>query len=320
MDLYYDLVNDNYQIGRSICFVITKPKPREIWAADFRDRIVHHLIYNKYFDLFSKSFIYDSYACLPTKGTLNASKRLEKFTRSCSHNYQFRTYFLKADIKNFFMSIDKNILFDLICQKVTNPWWQNLIKLVLYNDCRKNAVIKSSRSLMKQIPRQKSLFNAKRDCGLPIGNLSSQFFANIYLNELDQFIKRTLQCKYYIRYVDDLIILDQNPKKLNMIYNLVCQFVKTNLNIEFHEKKKQINTIDKGIDFVGYIIKPHRKYIRKTTIRNIYNKRRVLQNPRQSLNSYMGMLIHANTYNERKRIKKYYSNVKFNAQLSKVII
>jgi RNA-directed DNA polymerase len=237
MDLYYDLIDNKYEIGRSICFIITRPKPREVWAADFRNRIVHHLIYNKFFHTFTKSFAYDSYACLPNKGTLNAAKRLKKFLRSCSQNYTKKTYFLKADIKNFFMTINKDILFGIICKKVSNPWWQNLIHKILYNDCKAKVIVKLSKKLLKFIPQHKSLFNANEKHGLPIGNLSSQFFANIYLDELDQYIKRNLKCKYYIRYVDDIVILDQNPQKLNQVYDSICSFVNLKLQIEFHEKK-----------------------------------------------------------------------------------
>jgi len=319
MDLYHDLIHDRYQIGRSICFVITKPKPREVWAADFRDRIVHHLIYNKFFHIFTKSFIHDSYACLPNKGTLNAAKRLEKFLRSSSHNYKRKTYFLKADIKNFFMTINKDIMFELICKKVNDKWWQNLIHKVLYNDCVSKAIVKSPKKLLNLIPKQKSLFNANKTCGLPIGNLSSQFFANIYLNELDQYIKRDLKCIYYIRYVDDIVIIDQSHQRLNQIYDKICIFTKDVLHIEFHDKKKQLNTIDKGINFVGYIVKPYRKYIRRSTIKNLYNRTKIMKNYRQSLNSYFGMLIHANTYREREHIQKFYSKIKFNKSLTKCI-
>lgn len=319
MDLYYDLINDRYVVGRSICFVITKPKPREVWAGDFRDRIVHHLIYNKFFHTFSKSFIHDSYACLPNKGTLNAAKRLEKFLRSSSHNYKHKTYFLKADIKNFFMTINKDIMFELICKKVTDSWWQKLIHKILYNDCVSKVIVKSPKRLLNLIPKHKSLFNANKSHGIPIGNLSSQFFANIYLNELDQYIKRHLKCKYYIRYVDDIVIMDQDHQRLNQIYEKICNFTSQILQIEFHEKKKQINTIDKGINFVGYIVKPYRKYIRRSTIKNIYRTKKIMQNYRQSLNSYFGMLIHANTYSERRTIQKFYPSIKFNKNLTKAL-
>jgi RNA-directed DNA polymerase len=321
MDLYYDLIENKYEIDRSICFVVTKPKPREIWAADFRDRIVHHLVYNKFFNTFSKTFIHDSYACLPDKGTLKASQRLEHFVRSCSNNYQNKTYFLKADISNFFMSIDKNILFELIKEKVKHDWWLNIIHKIIFNECIKNVYVKSDESLLKLIPKHKSLFNVPKNCGLPIGNLSSQFFANIYLNELDNFVKRKLKCKYYVRYVDDIVMLHNSPKILNEFYEQICNYTESKLKVRFNPRKKEINTIDKGINFVGYITKPYRKYLRRTTIKNIYDTEKVLKNHQQSLNSYFGMLIHADAYNERIRIKNYYSKygIKFNLRLTKVI-
>lgn len=323
MDLYYDLIYGKYEIGKSICFVVTKPKPREIWAADFRDRIVHHLIYKKFFDVFSKGFIYDSYACLPDKGTLKASQRLEKFMRSCSNNYQNKTYYLKADISNFFMSINKDILFQIIKRKVKNVWWLNLMQKIIYNDCTQNYHMKSDKTLLNLIPTHKSLFNVVKNLkntGLPIGNLSSQFFANIYLNELDLFIKHKLKCKYYVRYVDDIVILDKTPQNLNQYYSKICNFTETELNIKFNPSKKEINTIDKGINFVGYITKPYRKYVRRSTIKNIYYTEKVLKNHRQSLNSYLGMLRHSNSYRERVKIKNFYYKygIKFNLKLTKV--
>ena len=322
MDLYYDLINEKYEIGRSICFVVTKPKPREIWAADFRDRIVHHLIYNKFFNVFAKEFIYDSYACLPDKGTLKASQRLEKFMRSCSNNYQNKTYFLKADISNFFMSINKDILFEIIQTKIKDKWWLNIIHKIIYNDCTENVYIKSDETLLKLIPKHKSLFNVVKKCGLPIGNLSSQFFANIYLTLLDLFVKHVLRCKYYIRYVDDIVMLNNCPKTLNEYYKRICEFIETKLQVKFNPRKKEINTIDKGINFVGYITKPYRKYVRRSTIKNIYCTENVLKNHQQSLNSYFGMLRHSNSYKERKRIKNFYSKygIKFNLRFTKVSV
>lgn len=319
MDLYYDLKNDTYEIGRSICFVVTKPKPREIWAADFRDRIVHHLLYNRYADIFHRSFIHDSYACIPGKGTLAAAERAEHFMRSVSLNYTKESWFLKADIANFFVSIDKSILEKLLAKKIKDEWWMNLTRKILYNDPRKNVFIKSTKEVLDLVPPHKSLLNKSNDFGLPIGNLSSQFFANVYLNELDKFVKHKLKIKHYLRYVDDVVLFANDSKILNNAYEEMKIFVDNSLNLKFHDNKKLINKIETGINFVGYIIKPFRKYIRRSTINNmhklIYAKKDIVP----SINSYFGMLRNVNGFNERLKIAKAIGLRRFNNRLTKMI-
>ncbi len=307
MDLYYELISGDYKPGNSIMFVVTYPKPREIWAATFRDRIVHHLLYNRYSEQFYRSFIHDSYACIPGKGTLNASSRLEHFIRSASENYTKETYFLKADISNFFVSIKKSKLESLLEKKIKNPFWMDLTKKILYNDPRTNVMIKSPSCLLDKVPHHKSLLNTDNSRGLPIGNLSSQFFANVYLNELDQFVKHKLKARYYVRYVDDVVLLDSDPNKLNIMYNEMNNFLKS-LGLHFHPRKKEINRIEQGINFVGYIVKPYRKYIRRSTINNLYYRVKKLNeftDVRATVNSYFGMLRHSNSFNERCKFSRF---------------
>lgn len=323
MDLYYELVGGSYTIGKSIMFVITRPKYREVWAADFRDRVVHHLFYNRYADYFYRRFIYDSYACIPGKGTLRASERLEYFLRSASKNYTEPTYFLKADIQNFFVTIDKVILDSILTKHITNPFWLKLVKQILHHRPQDNVYIKSNADLIATVPRHKSLLCAETNKGLPIGNLSSQFFANIYLNEMDQYIKHNLKCKYYLRYVDDIVILHNDPKHLNTVYEDIDNYTLTNLLINFHPNKKELNVIDKGVNFVGYIVKPYCKYIRRTTIDNAKKCASVekpFEGMRPSMNSYLGFMQHANCFNERKNLYKLLGpkGYWFNGKLTKI--
>jgi hypothetical protein len=126
MDLYRDLVDGSYQPGTSICFVVTRPKPREVWAADFRDRVVHHLLYNRIADTFHRSFIADSCACIPGRGTLYGAKRLEGKIRSITQNWSKRAFYLKLDLANFFVSINKNILRNLLAHKIEDRWTMQL--------------------------------------------------------------------------------------------------------------------------------------------------------------------------------------------------
>jgi len=324
MDLYYELVSQHYSPSRSIMFVITRPKAREVWAADFRDRIVHHTLYNRYSRNFYNRFIHDSYACIPEKGTLRAAERVEYFIRASTKNHTQTAWFLKADIANFFVSIDKEILEGLLCKQITDPWWQWLMRTVLYNDPREGVFIKSDTSLLNKVPPHKSLLNAPKHKGLPIGNLSSQFFANVYLNELDQFAKHKLKAKYYARYVDDLVMFGECGSELNSKYELMCNFVRDELSIEFHPNKKETNTVDKGVNFVGYIIKPYRKYLRRTTVDNLYCRvpeREAFKELQPTVNSYFGMMRQANCYNERKKAAEFISNrgFKFDDNLTKLI-
>ena len=304
MDLYYELLSNSYSPGKSIMFVITHPKPREVWAADFRDRIVHHLLYNRYSSVFYKRFICDSYACIPEKGTLRAANRVQHFIRAATKNHTQPAWFLKADIANFFVTIDKQILDNLLAKHITNPWWAWLMRVILHKDPKENVHIKSKQELLDKVPVHKSLLNAPNGFGLPIGNLSSQFFANVYLNELDQYAKHKLKLKYYARYVDDIIAIGSSGNELNNAYEKMSEFAKHNLSIQFHPNKKEINLVSHGVNFVGYVIKPHCKYLRRSTIDSLYlrsSQRKNFESLRATINSYFGMLRNADAYNERRR-------------------
>lgn len=324
MDLYYELISGEYKPGRSIMFVITKPKAREVWAANFRDRVVHHVLYNRYSGHFYRRFIYDSYACIPEKGTLRAANRVQKFVRAATKNHTQPAWFLKADVANFFVSINKSVLDALLAKYITDPWWMRLTRTILHKDPKENVFIKSSTTLLAKVPTHKSLLNAPAGFGLPIGNLSSQFFANVYLDKLDQYAKHKLKLQHYARYVDDIVILGDDGSELDAVYKKLSAFVENTLDVKFHPNKKEINRIDVGVNFVGYIIKPWCKYIRRSTIDNMY-KRTALHSDfeplRATVNSYFGMLRHANAFKERKRAAMHLgeSGCWFDGQLTKLV-
>lgn len=307
IQLHRELVDRIWTPGRLSCFVITFPKPREIWASDFRDRVVQCVFYNRWRERFHNSFIYDTYACIPGRGTLMGSKRVEKMMRSVSHNYQEESYVLKADFANFFVSIDKFILEEILFRRITSDWDQWMCKKILWTDIRSNPLIKSSRDLLALVPKFKSLLHAPFDRGLPIGNLTSQFFANIYLNEVDQFTKHQLKSRHYGRYVDDIVMFHESGKELFQRVEAIDDFSRSHLSIALHPKKTSINKIQHGVNFVGYIIKPWRKYVRRSTISNLMRK---MEDPlfwrdadvRASVNSYLGFLKHVNGYGARRKI------------------
>ena len=312
--LYQELKDGTYEIGRSICFVVTVPKPREVWAGAFRDRIVHHLIYNAVKERFENRFIQDTFSCIPNRGTLAGAQRARDFAKRITRNYSKKAYYMKADISNYFNSINKVILLDIIRRYVREKWLMDLIEQVINHDPRTNVFIKSKRELWDILPKHKSLFNAKINKGLPIGNLTSQFFSNVYLNRIDQFVKHNLRIKYYCRYVDDMVLMHEDPKYLNYFYDKIDEFLRTHLDLVLNPKKKNMNLVSRGFDFVGHVIKPNRIYLRTTIIKKSFstikewekNKKRFtedeLVNFRNKINSYLGMYKHVNGYKLRKKL------------------
>ena len=314
--LYHDLIGGQYRIGRSVAFVITYPKVREVWAADFRDRVVHHVIYKAIYERFYRRFVRDSYACIPNRGTHDGLRRVSGFARSITQNWTKPAFFLKADIANFFNSIDRKILIDLVNPYVSEKWIFDLIEMVALHDPRPGAVMRSPASLFGKVPRHKSLLHAPDGKGLPIGNLTSQFFANIYLNELDQFAKHELKARRYGRYVDDMVMFHEDAEVLNEWYERIDDFLATRLALRLHPNKKHLNGANMGIDFTGFIIKPGRTYLRQTSLSNCKRKIRAweqngssldiptLETLSQSLNSYLGMLRQVDGFKARKSICK----------------
>lgn len=314
MKLYDELKSGEYEIGTSICFVVLKPKPREVWAASFRDRIVHHLVYNAIKDRFYATFIRDTYSCIPGRGTLNAAKKVAKHAKAVTKDYTKKAYYLKADLKNFFVSIDKNVLYNELMKRIPEPWLQRLIKQIVFHNPKDNVIVQSPQWKFNLLPAYKSLWNCPPDKGLPIGNLTSQFFSNVYLDKLDQFVKHVLKCKYYCRYVDDFVIMDESPERLNYCYDRIAEFISEHLLLELHKDKKTVNLVSNGIDFVGYVAKPNRFYLRQRTLRDIFKLIRRFENGFYDLgenvlewlffvfNSYIGMLRAVNGYRLRQEI------------------
>ncbi len=284
-----------YRPGTSICFVITRPKPREVWAADFRDRIVHHLLYNRIAPRFYASFIADSCACIPGRSTLYAARRLEAKVRSITQNWSRTAWYLKLDLANFFVSIDKHILRDLLAKRVTESWWLWLAETILFHDPRPGAVLHSPAQRLALIPPHKSLFNQQATHGLPIGNLSSQFFANVYLDVLDQHVKHRLRARHYIRYVDDFVLLHESPQWLNAARTDIEAFLPATLGVRLNPAKTILQPVNRGIDFVGQIIQPWRRTIRRRTRNTALHRTRHLATddlPKTS-NSYFGLFRQA---------------------------
>jgi RNA-directed DNA polymerase len=297
IDLYQELIFGSYTPGKSICFVITKPKAREVWAAEFRDRIVHHLFYNYISPRFYATFIHDSCACIPERGTLYAAKRLELKIRSATQNWSKPYYYLKCDLANFFVAIDKNILQAQLASKIIEPWWLSLGKLILFHDPRLNYELRGDASKLKLVPEHKKLTRQAQNLGLPIGNLSSQFFANIYLNALDQFVKHQIGARYYIRYVDDFVLLHESAQWLNDALARLNIFLPEKLHAQLNPTKTILQPVDRGVDFVGQVIKPWHRYTRKRTVNNAIQRIRTINQSDlyETANSYLGIIGQASS-------------------------
>jgi len=321
VQLCEEINNGTYQIGRSIAFIVDKPVKREIFAADFRDRVAHHLIIGKLNQLFEKQFINDSYSCRIGKGTHIGIQRVDKFIRQCSANYTKDCYMLKLDLQGFFMSINKNILFEKLSHFIQAKYHATnkelivkLCKQIIYNDPTQNCIVKGKRSDWDALPETKSLFHSKPNCGLPIGNLTSQVFANFYMNSFDHYVKNDLKIRYYGRYVDDFVIVHEDKEYLKKLIPQLAEFLQSELHLTIHPKKIYFQHYSKGVKFLGTVILPNRIYIANRTKGNFYNaiekQNQITQNHKptkeeqqafqSSMNSYLGIMKHYKTYKLRK--------------------
>jgi RNA-directed DNA polymerase len=293
--LHDELQAGAYAPGRSICFVVTKPKPREVWAAEFRDRIVHHLLYNRIAPRFYARFTADTCACIPGRGTLYAARRLEHQVRSVTRNWSRPAHYLKCDLANFFVSIDRHVLRAQLARLVTEPWWLRLTDTVLMHDPRADVELRGHARLLGLVPPHKSLFNAPEATGLPIGNLSSQFFANVLLNDLDQRAKHQLRAPHYVRYVDDFILLHQDPAWLNAALADLAAWLPLQLHLQLNPRKTVLQPVSRGVDFVGHVIKPWCRTTRRGTVAKAVARMQDLPaaDVHQVANSYFGLFSQA---------------------------
>lgn len=277
VNLYKELQEKIYIHGPYFEFNISDPKFRTIHKASVKDRVLHHLIYRELYPYFHKRFIYDSYSCRKEKGVHRALNRFKYFAGKISKNNTRSCYILKCDVKKFFASIDQVILIKIIKRHIENP---DIIWLI-------NQVVSS-------------FYSTRLGIGLPLGNLTSQLFANVYMHEFDMYIKQELRVKYYIRYTDDFIILSDDKDYLQNLLPKIRYFLKNKLYLNLHENKIIIKTHASGVDFLGWVHFPYHRQIRTTTKRKIFKKLKRYPKP-QTINSYRGLLRHGNTYKIQKQ-------------------
>ena len=253
------LLKQAYQHGGYREFIVHDAKKRKIKAASFRDKVVHHALYSIIEPIFDKGFIFDSFACRKGKGTHKGIKRLETFLKSFSDSIvgaelnEKRIFCLQCDISKYFENIGHEILIKLLEKKICDKKTLWLARIIIESN------------------------NKEGGKGIPIGNLTSQLFANIYLNELDQFAKHKLRKKYYLRYMDDFLILYFDKKNLWQIKEQIREFLLNKLKLEFHPQKVNIFPSDKGIDFLGYRIFGTHRLLRKSTVKRFIKRTKIQQ-------------------------------------------
>jgi hypothetical protein len=271
--LFYQIKNNNLLKERFSCFVVKDPKLREVFAPALKDRVLHHFLVDRLSPLLDKTLIFDSFANRPGKGTHGAVRRLQKMMRQGGPQQQ---WYLHADIAAYYTSISKPLLLRVIekkINKIKNISWREKIFLValcrniVYQDPTKNPKYTGKKELLKAIPRHKSLFGSPAKTGLPIGSLTSQFFSNLFLDELDQYCKHKLKIKRYIRYVDDFVIVEDSAEKLLAHKKEIENFLKVQLKLQLHPKKIRIQKVNQGCDFLGFIVRPHFLLIRPRTLK-----------------------------------------------------
>lgn len=315
--LRQDILDRTYHPSRSTAHIITKPVIREIFAAPFRDRVIHHLIFNSVYDWWDNHFIYDSYSCRVNKGTLFGIKRLDHHIRAVSHNYARSTYVLKLDIQGYFMSLPRLKLYQRAIWgldqqfngRKTSSEYQ-ILKFLWYQTIMdnpvKNVKKKGDLTLWDKLPNSKSLFTQPSGYGIVIGNLTSQLLSNIYLDQLDRFIIYDLGYKHYGRYVDDfyIVVTEEELPQLKRDINVISEYLNL-LNLTLHPHKQLLRNTKYGIPFLGvtiyhnYILSGKRlsKNMKRAFKEVVAGERNISTVP-----SYLGHIKHFNSYNLIKEI------------------
>ena len=320
-----DLWTRRYKPEPSTCFVIQRPKKREVFAAQFRDRIVHHLYYNYTHELFERTFIQDTYSCIPGRGTHYGIERMTQHIRQESHNWQRPCYALEIDIRGYFMHINRLRLLDIATASLTKMAdhqanggmkWRDMIDIdfilwltheIVLLDPTDGCRHVGNPSEWDDVDASKLMANAPADCGMPIGNLTSQLFSNVYMNPFDQMVKRLLHFLHYGRYVDDSATISSDRQRLTDAIPVMRDFLKDELCLDMHMGKTQIIDVRYGVEFLGAFIKPYRTYICNRSLSRIRQEAADVRHMGRgqafrTVNSLLGVMSHYSSYNLRREI------------------
>ncbi len=332
-----ELLGRSYRALPSKCFIVSYPKKREVFAAMFRDRIVHHLYFRYTHQMFERTFIADTYSCIVGRGTLYGVERVHHHIRQASLNWQEDCYAMSLDIRGYFMHIDRARLLKIATESLKKmsghkvgltddvplpsgvllteqTTWAEvrdfdfllwMTEQIVMLDPMENCIIVGDPSDWDGLDPAKSMRNLQPGLGLPIGNLTSQLYSNVYLNVFDQYVKRELGCRHYGRYVDDSTMIDPDKEWLLAQVPKVREFLLDELGLELHRGKIHIQEVHKGVEFLGTFVKPYREYVSNRTLErmqkklqqvNLRNREAALR----SVNSYLGIMSHTASYNLRR--------------------
>lgn len=286
-ELHQELSDKTYKHSKYESFVITDPKRRLIHKASVRDRVLHHALYRMLYPFFDKTFAGDSFSCRDNKGMHKAINQFRMFSNQVSLNHTRTCWVLKCDIKKFFASIDHKILIRILEEYVPDLDTRTLLKIIIGSFETEN----------------------RQNVGLPLGNLTSQLFSNVYMNQFDQFVKHKLKIKQYIRYADDFVFLSEDRAFLESLIPTIRSFLLFDLHLTLHPNKIFLKTIASGVDFLGWVHFNDHRVLRTVTKNRMF--KRIQEHPTpETIQSYLGLMEHGNTVKLQKCVSDYEALIK----------
>lgn len=281
ISLHNELVAKEYRHLPYEHFNISDPKQRSIHKASVRDRLLHHAVYRVLYPFFDRVFISDSYSCRVGRGTHRAMARFRSLAYRASHNHTRTLWVLKCDIRKFFASIDQATLLEIVREYIPDP---DIIWLL-------SRIVGSFRS-------------TQQGKGVPLGNLTSQLLVNIYMNELDQFVKHSLMAKYYIRYADDFVVMSHDKSWLEELLPRMADFLSERLRLELHPDKVSISTLASGVDFLGWVHFPDHRILRTVASARMFRRLQLRGDNPQTIQAYLGLISYGNTKKLEQRVRE----------------
>ena len=278
--LHQRLADKTYEHSLYEAFNISDPKPRNIHKAKVRDRLLHHAMHRLLYPFFDRTFTADSYSCRVEKGSHRAIERFRRFSYKVSRNNTRTCWILKCDIRKFFANIDHTVLKSILERYISDQDTLWLLRKIIDS------------------------FSTRPSVGLPLGNLTSQLFVNIYMNEFDQWMKHSMKVNHYIRYADDFIILSHDKSWLEELLPKIADFLQEQLHLELHPEKVFIKTLSSGVDFLGWVHFPDHRVMRTVTKRRMLKTIKNSEGRREIVQSYLGLTSHGNTYTIREILEE----------------
>lgn len=307
-----------YTLRPAQCFIVKYPTTREVFCCDFRDRVVQHFVFNELNPIIEPLLIYDAANCRKGKGTDFAIQRASRFLRQSTDNYSIDSYILKMDLTGFFMRIDRDRIYDIIIDIIDKHYkgryvntLKYLVNIIIFTDITKNVRRLSPKSDWDNLPARKTLFNNPN--GLPIGNICSQLFANVYLNELDHIIKS--RERFYSRYVDDMLVVNTDIKSLIDTLSITNEYLPS-INMKLNDKKTRIIPSKYGVLYLGIIIKPFYNTLSDTRINRMYYTGYLVDSEdkaRKSAGSRKGMILR---YHGKRVYIRWFNRLPYNDNLT----